>query len=246
MKMKKNLIRVLLFLAITALLITACGGETEGNGPSDEDVINQAYTQAAQTLQASIAQTEAAQPPPTNTTFVLNSPPPPILVTNTSPASPTSPTSAFPTIQPLYTSTPTTQSSQSQSDWIGGRPCLRAELIWENWKDGSQIKPKESFAKIWRLVNSGYCTWTEKFSAIWVDGVNLAGHGIYYFKDFKEFPDDGTPNGTAFDLQISMEAPEQEGHYRSVWKLRDDRANFFGIGVLGDEVFWVDIKVRDR
>lgn len=241
MKMKK-ITQVILFLAMAALLLSACDGGGGENSPSDQDVINQAYTQAAETLQASIAQTEAAQPQPTNTTFVLNSPTPISLATNTPIPSPTV---LFPTLAPLASPTSTTVTSQSQPDMIGGRPCLRAELAWENWKDGSKMGPKESFAKIWRLTNSGYCTWTEKFSAIWVDGVNLAGHGIFYFKDFKDFPEDGIPNGNSFDLQISMEAPEQEGHYRSVWKLRDDKANFFGIGPLGKDVFWVDIFVRD-
>ena len=123
---------------------------------------------------------------------------------------------------------------------------MRAELAFENWRDGSKFKPNERFAKLWRLVNSGYCTWTEKFSAIWVDGVNLAGHGIFYFKDLKDFPVEGIKNGTSFDLIISMESPSQTGHYRSVWMLRDDNANLFGIGTMGDEVFWVDIYVRDR
>jgi hypothetical protein len=240
--MKKNITQVLLFFAMTALLLSACDGGG-GNSPSNEDVINQAYTQAAETLQANLAQTEAAQPPPTNTPFVLNSPTPITLATNTPLPSPTV---LFPTLAPFATPTSTPYASQSQQDWVGGRPCLRAELIWENWKDGSKLQPNESFSKIWRLVNSGYCTWTEKFSAIWVDGVNLAGYGIYYFKDFKEFPAEGIPNGTAFELQISMQAPSQEGHYRSVWKLRDDKANFFGIGTLGDEVFWVDIHVREK
>jgi hypothetical protein len=242
MKMKKKTTQVILFLALVVMILSACDGGGSANNPSDEDVINQAYTQAAETLQASIAQTEAAQPQPSNTPFVLNSPTPITLATNTPLPSPTV---LFPTLAPLATPT-LTPYTQSQPDMIEGRPCLRAELAWENWRDGSKMKPKESFAKIWRLTNSGYCTWTEKFSAIWVDGVNLAGHGIFYFKDLKDFPDDGIPNGNSFDLQISMEAPEQEGHYRSVWKLRDDKANYFGIGPLGTEVFWVDIYVRNQ
>jgi hypothetical protein len=238
--MKNKTTQVILVLAMAALFFSACGGETEGNGLSNEDVINQAYTQAAETLQASIAQTEAAQPMPTNTPFVLNSPTPILLATNTPLPSPTV---LFPTLAPL--ASPTSTPYASQPEMIGGRPCLRAELTWENWKDGSRMSPNESFAKVWYLTNSGYCTWTEKFSAIWVDGINLAGHGIFYFKDFENFPSDGYPNGTTMALQISMQAPNKRGHYRSVWKLRDDKANFFGIGPLGTEVFWVDIYVRE-
>jgi hypothetical protein len=240
MKMKNKITQVILVITMAAALISACGGETEGNSLSNEDVINQAYTQAAETMQAGIAQTEAAQPIPTNTPFVLNSPTPITLATNTALASPTV---LFPTLAPL--DTPTSTPFQSQPEMIGGRPCLRAELTWENWKDGSTMSPKESFAKIWKLTNSGYCTWTDKFSAIWVDGINLAGHGIFYFKDFEDFPAKGYPNGTTMELRISMEAPAKRGHYRSVWKLRDDKANFFGIGPLGTEVFWVDIYVRE-
>jgi hypothetical protein len=240
--MKKKPINVVLFFVLGALLLSACGGGTDNGGASNEDVINQAYTQAAETLQAGIAQTEAAQPIPTNTAFVLNSPTPVFLATNTPIASSTG---SFPTLAPL--STPTfTQSGPSQPDTIGGRPCLRAELAWETWKDGSKLYTGESFVKTWRLTNSGYCTWTDKFSIAWVGEANLAGNTIYYFKDFEDFPSEGIPNGNALDIKISMQAPSQKGHYRSLWKLRNEKAEYFGVGSFGDEVFWVDIFVREK
>jgi hypothetical protein len=238
--MKNKPIFTLLILAIGALFLSACGGGGTDDA-SNEDVINQAYTQAAQTLQAGIAQTGAAQPTATFTPFVLNSPTPPLsLATNTLPASPTV---LFPTLSLL--STPTFTPYVSQNEWIGGRPCLRAEIAWENFPDGSRFFVNEGFIKEWRLTNSGYCTWTNKFSAIWVDGINLAGHGIFYFKDLKDFPSEGIPNGNTLILRISMQAPSVKGHYRSVWKLRTDKAVFFGVGSLGNEIFWVDIVVRE-
>ncbi len=233
---------MLLILAIGAIFFSACGGG--GNEPSNEDVINQAYTQAAQTLQAGIAQTSVAQPTATFTPFVLNSPTPPLaLVTNTLPPSPTV---LFPTLAPLSTPTATTYSAPQQNEWIGGRPCLRAEIAWENFPDGARFWENESFTKEWHLSNSGYCTWTEKFSAIWVGGPLLAGQGIVYFKDLADFPSEGIPNSNALILRIKMQAPSQKGHYRSLYKLRDDKANYFGVGGLGDEVFWVDIIVREK
>jgi hypothetical protein len=240
MMMKNKPIFMLLILAIGAVFLSACDGG--GNEVSNEDVVNQAYTQAAQTLQAGIAQTQASQPTATFTPFVLNSPTPPLLATNTLPPSPTV---LFPTLAPLSTPTPTTYTAYQPSEWIGGRPCLRAEIAWENFPDGSRFFVDEGFIKEWRLTNSGYCTWTEKFSAIWVGGPNLAGQGIYYFKDLKDFPSEGIPNGSTLILRITMQAPSQRGHYKSLWKLRDDKATYFGVGGLGDEVFWVEIVVRE-
>jgi len=239
MIMKNKPIFILLILAMGAVILSACGGG--GDDVSNEDVINQAYTQAAQTSQAGIALTAAAQPTATFTPFVLNSPTPPsLLATNTLPPSPTV---LFPTLAPL--TTPTFTSQSSPPDMIGGRPCLRAEITWENFPDGSKFFINEGFTKEWRLTNSGYCTWTEKFSAIWVGGPNLAGQGIFYFKDLDGFPSEGIPNGNTLILRIKMQAPSQRGHYKSLWKLRDDQANYFGVGGLGDEVFWVEIVVRE-
>jgi len=240
--MKNKKTSVVLFIVLGTLLLVACNG-SEGE-PTDEssyeDVINQAYTQAAETNQASMALTSAAQPQPTDTQFTLSSPTPVGFITNT----PLSvPTFSIPTLPPLPS--PTFTAAGSQPGWVGGRPCLRTELLDEHPKDGAKFIPGQSFIKLWVFSNSGGCTWTAKFSITFVGGTNFAESGIIYFDEILDVPDIGYPNRAKVEIELDMEAPTLPGHYIGYWMLRDESSNIFGVGGLGDEVFWVDIYVRD-
>jgi hypothetical protein len=239
--MKNKKTSVVLFIVLGTLLLVACNGSGDPTDESSyEDVINQAYTQAAETNQAKIALTSAAQPQPTNTMFSLSSPTPVGFITNT----PLSvPTFSIPTLPPLPS--PTFTTAGSQPGYVGGRPCLRTELLYERPKDGAKFKPGESLRKLWIFSNSGGCKWTDKFSIIFVGGTNFAGRGIFYFHEILDVPDIGYPNGAKVEIGLSMEAPAHPGHYIGYWMLRDDNGNLFGVGGLGDEVFWVDIYVRE-
>lgn len=240
--MKNKKTSVVLFIVLGLLLLVACSG-SEGEATDEssyEDVINQAYTQAAETNQASMALTSAAQPQPTDTQFTLSSPTPVGFITNT----PLSvPTFSIPTLPPLPS--PTFTTAGSKPGWVGGRPCLRTELLFERPKDGAKFKPGESFLKLWIFSNSGGCTWTDKFSIIFVGGTNFADGTIFYFHDIFDMPDIGFPNRAKVEMLLSMEAPALPGHYIGYWMLRDENGNLFGVGGLGDEVFWIDIYVRD-
>jgi len=240
--MKNKKTSVVLFIVLGTLLLVACSGSAgEATDESSyEDVINQAYTQAAETNQASMALTSAAQPQPTDTQFTLSSPTPVGFITNT----PLSvPTFSIPTLPPLPS--PTFTTAGSKPGWVGGRPCLRTELLFERPKDGAKFKPGESFLKLWIFSNSGGCTWTDKFSIIFVGGTNFADGTIFYFHDIFDMPDIGFPNRAKVEMLLSMEAQAVPGHYIGYWMLRDENGNLFGVGGLGDEVFWIDIYVRD-
>jgi hypothetical protein len=58
------------------------------------------------------------------------------------------------------------------------------------------------------------------------------------------FPAEGIMNGSSFRIKIRMQAPSTVGRYKSYWMLQDDNGNLFGWGMLGNNAFWVDIKVR--
>jgi hypothetical protein len=240
--MKKK--QLLLTIVLTALLLTACGGgqetpsNTTGNG-QEGDQISVIYTQAAQTLAAEIALTEAARPAATNTP--MSSPTPVILATNTPLGVQASPT-PFPTLPPL--ASPTPFPTQSSSGDIAGRPCLRAEFLFESPKDGWVLEPGQSFTKEWRFGNSGSCTWFGDFRLVLTDGTNFGDATIYNFIDISDITDIGVPNSNRLIIRMSFQAPDVPGHYTGYYMLADPTGKLFGIGDLGAERFWVDIIVR--
>ncbi|HAY84536.1 MAG TPA: hypothetical protein DCY42_06330 [Chloroflexi bacterium] len=237
---KKYLLTLVFTVIFASLLLVACGGNAaEPAEPtlSQEEQINQIYTQAAETLQAEIALTEAAQPEPTNTP--QNTPTSVVLATNT-PLAQESP-SPFPTLPALPSPTP----QPTKPATAGGRPCLRAELLFESPKDGVALQPGQSFVKHWNFANSGDCTWTENFSLVLVGGPNFTDSGLLSLPDYSNMTSDGIPNGGKLEVSVSMQAPATPGRYKSIWMLRDDNGQLFGVGALGDEIFWVEIVVRN-
>jgi hypothetical protein len=239
--MKKKL--TLVTIVLTALILTACGGgnpEQAGNGEAEVDQISMIYTQAAETLSAEIALTEAAKPMASATP--LSSPTPVVLASNTPLPVAASPT-PFPTLPQL--SSPTPFPTQSSAGSISGRPCHRAELMFESPKDGWVLAPNESFVKEWRFANSGDCTWTENYRIVLTDGTNFANLGIYNLIDVSDMGTIGVPNGTRLIIQMSFKAPDTPGHYVGYYMLAEPDGTLFGVGPLGNERFWVDIIVRN-
>lgn len=241
--MKKQM-RIISLMALGAVLLTACGSGNSQEGQPTQDV-NIFYTQAAETNQAQMALTEAAKPQPSPTQVA--SPTSVILATNTplvtqsdvTPALPQLPTLA---LQPTFTPLPQNNTSGT-NPWLNGRPCLRAEFLYEEPKDGAGFKPQEKVKKLWRLGNSGNCAWTNEFSLIWVGGPQLTEEGSISFEEYN-VDEAGIPNGSKLDITITFKAPLAPGSYRSYFMLRDQNGTLFGVGDKGDEVFWVDIVVK--
>jgi len=240
MHMKKSTLTILLLLTMVSLVLAACGGNepTPTEDPqSQADQINAIYTQAAETLQAEIALTEEAMPEPTATP--QSSPTPQVIATNTPLPEDETPT-AFPTLPSL----PTPTQIPTQPAAVGGRPCLRAEIAFESPQDGVTKSPGESFVKQWNLSNSGSCEWTDSFKLIHVRGPNFTDSTSFNLVDVSNLEEGETiPNGGLLEIRVSMEAPSTPGTHRSVWMLADESGLLFGLGTLGDEVFWVEIVV---
>lgn len=242
MLMKKTTLTILLLLTMVSLVLAACGGNEQApteDPQSQADQINAIYTQAAETLQAEIALTEAAMPEPTNTP--QSSPTPQVIATNTPLAEEETPT-PFPTLPAL----PTPTQIPTQPPAVGGRPCLRAEIAFESPSDGKVMAPGESFVKQWNLSNSGSCEWTDSFKLIHVRGPNFTDNSSFNLVDISNLEEGETiPNGGLLEIRVSMQAPSEPGIYRSIWMLGDESGQLFGVGALGDEIFWVEISVRD-
>lgn len=113
----------------------------------------------------------------------------------------------------------------------------RAEFVRDvTVGDNTRIQPGESFTKTWRLRNTGNCTWTTAYTAVFDSGDQLSG------PDVAALPAE-VPPGRTVDLSVSLVAPLKKGQYQSFWKLRSGDGQVFGLGERGNRAFWVLINV---
>ncbi|MDD2695991.1 MAG: NBR1-Ig-like domain-containing protein, partial [Anaerolineales bacterium] len=187
------------------------------------------YTQAAQTLDAQstlsalvtavMQLTQAAYTPTPSATLLASATyaPPTATITTIAPPSPTP--------QPP-TNTPVT------------RPCHQVEFIKDvTIADGTIFTPGAEFTKIWRVRNSGTCSWTPKYYLLFVNGDHM---GVS-----KAYPLNGRVQpGETVDLAVDLIAPAYQGTYRSYWMLSDPNNQFFGMGSNAEKPFWTEITVR--
>lgn len=204
MKIRKQKILWFPVLVIFALVLSACGGSSKEPTPTPIDP-NLIAAQAIATFSMGLTQTAFAQPTSTST--------PVPTATNTLPAA---------TFAPLGTTTGS----------VPVNTCDVSVYVSDvTIPDGTVMAPGQTFVKTWRLQNSGTCTWTATYKAVYAQ----SGNG----------PMGGTPTtigkavkpGETIDVSISFTAPTTAGEYVSWWKLQNDSQAFFGTG------FSVAIKV---
>lgn len=218
--MKRTKFTLALTVALGALLLSACGGGNSGNSDA-------VLTEAAQIAFTALTETAAAMPP-----TATASPVPP-----TATSTPQVPTATFTPAGTLPTATAVQQQQQQQQ--TGNTPCLRANLEIETIPDGTVINEGTVFHKTWRLKNTGSCTWTAAFSAVWIQGDLMDADSVVPFTEKEILPGDYAM------IDVTMEAPSPGGkHYKGYWMLRSADGIVFGIGTNGKEWFWVDIQSK--
>jgi hypothetical protein len=209
-------------MALVTLAVSACGG---GQAANSDAVLTEAAQIAFQALTETAA---AASPTPSPT-------PVPPTATPTVPP----PTATFTPEGTLPTATPQ-QPAQQQPAQQGGAntPCLRANLEYENVPDNTQFNVGVGFTKTWRLKNTGSCTWTQDFNAIWVNGDLLGAKSAVPFTTVDILP------GEYAMIEVPMVAPSDEGTFQGYWMLRGDGV-IFGVGNDARSWFWVKITTVD-
>lgn len=114
----------------------------------------------------------------------------------------------------------------------------RAEFVADvTIPDGTVLSPGAAFNKMWRLRNSGTCTWDSGYALIFASGYIMDGPPA------QPLPGVVAP-GASVDLTISLIAPTTSGTYRGEWKLRTPQGEVFGLGEQGERSFWVEIAVQ--
>jgi archaellum component FlaG (FlaF/FlaG flagellin family) len=102
--------------------------------------------------------------------------------------------------------------------------------------DGTSIKPKQKFTKVWSIKNIGTCTWGSDYAVVYVWGDQMKGVSPQPIDEIVE-------PGAVIQIAINLVAPLNPGSYQGDWMLQDAEANRFGTGYKAREHFWVAINV---
>lgn len=129
--------------------------------------------------------------------------------------------------------TETAQPSPSPTEACTDKASLEKDVTIPDY---TRMDPGKSFEKIWRLKNTGTCTWTTAYSLVF-DSENIMGAS-----PSKQLTV-SVPPGGSIDMAITFIAPTVNGEHRGLWKLRNDKGLIFGLGSDADKPFWVLVVV---
>lgn len=201
--------RTLYFLFLILIPMLACQ-TFAGGTPQPAETLDALYTSAAQTLEALSTDAVFTQTPQLTATGTL-------AVSSASP---------IPSGTPINTSTsvPITR-------------CDAASFVTDvTYADGAIVGRGSTFTKVWRLKNTGTCTWTTSYAIVFISGERFESPVAV------SIPTNVAP-GQTIDLAINLVAPGLDGRYRGNWKLRNASGVLFGIGSSADSNFYVDVNV---
>jgi len=230
-------------LMISALWINACSVLLPPVGVDENAVATQAaqmIEQGRMTSTAAAVETQLAQLStiyaeqtivaglPTVTAPYTEAPP------TATPVPPTA-TAVVPSLTPFPSLTPI--PSFTPKPTAPPIPCDQATFVSDiTIPDGTEVAPGVVFTKIWRIKNSGTCTWTTKYNFTFFSGDRMEGSS----------PQTLSANvvpGDVIDLAVNFKAPSDEGTYRSNWKLQNGSGAWFGIGT-NNATIYTEVKVK--
>eukprot|EP00250_Pteridium_aquilinum_P015590 c22659_g1_i1 orf=65-1477(+) len=90
--------------------------------------------------------------------------------------------------------------------------------------DGTKLEVGTSFAKVWRLKNSGTLPWPQHTQLVRLYGDLFGPSSAVTLK----LPEDGLPCGSELDVNVDLKAPENTGHYAAHWRLMAPSGKMFG------------------
>lgn len=168
----------------------------------------------------------------TGTTTGIPSTPISAVTTATTPAVPVDNPQPTPTAPPQATVTTQPQSTpaaQPQSNCTDSASFVTDVTI----PDNSNVNAGAAFVKIWRIRNTGSCSWSEAYSMVFVNGDPMNSIASIPFK--------ATAPGDTLDLSADLVAPSANGAYTGNYELHNAAGQLFQID--GTRYIWVKISV---
>lgn len=165
---------------------------------------------------------------PTNTTAPTDSP--------TATLAPTETASPLPTDTPTATLTPTPVTPTFTP--TPAIPCNAASFVADvSIPDGTLLAPGLNFNKIWRIKNTGSCTWNTGYTFNFSSGTAMTINNLSV-----AMPGTVKP-GETVDIQVKLVAPNKAGSYTGYWLLEDKSGSAFGGGANSAVPFDVVVQV---
>jgi hypothetical protein len=144
-------------------------------------------------------------------------------------------TPPLPTTPPTQTPPPTIPPPSPTST-----SCNQAAFVADvTTPENSLFFPGSAFTKIWRVSNTGACTWTPSYALVFAAGDPLGGVNAVFL------PREVLP-GAQVDLAVTLIAPSAPGVYRSDWLLRAPDGALFGVGGDASQPLSVQIQVAGQ
>lgn len=192
-------------LTIGALALSACNLSNAEPTPTEVS-LEAVYTSAAQTVEAQLTGTAAAQPSPTLT------------------PSPTETGTATPTLEATNTPAATLPPSSGGGGGSGAVGCNNSAFVSDvTVPDNQQFAPGTTFTKTWRVQNTGSCAWNANYKLTFINGDVMGGVTT---------PINQTVNpGASADVSVTLTAPSTPKTYIGYWKLSTDTNQVFGTSV---------------
>jgi len=135
---------------------------------------------------------------------------------------PTQDINAINTFAPTASSIPTTvtptmiePTTQSVATVPNG--CTdSAQYVTDDGRDGTVYTPNTPFTKMWRIKNTGTCTWDSSYVVAYVSGATMTQSPWYML-----VPAGSTvAPGSTVDFSVGMMAPPQPGDYTANWRIQ--------------------------
>jgi Ig-like domain from next to BRCA1 gene len=129
-----------------------------------------------------------------------------VMATNSPIPSPAPPKATVPAAPPtVIPATPTASPTVAA--------CIPAAQVADvTVPDGSQFRPGEAFAKVWRFLNTGNCAWEKGSMLVFQAGERLGAPD--------SIPIDTVGMAQSSEVSITLKAPQALGTYVGLWVLR--------------------------
>jgi Ig-like domain from next to BRCA1 gene len=232
MLVRKSPRQILLILLTATLTLAACNVGATPAPTVDVNAINTAAVATAMgQISAQLTQTALAAPsdtpPPSVTPLPLVTSALPTAAGGASPTAGGLPTLSFnttPNTTPVGGITSVVASPAGPTASLGDSCNNSAYIADVTYPDNTVIRPGINFEKIWRVQNTGTCTWDEGYKLVFIAGDRALDPYTFEFRRSADF----VAGGETADLGIDLTAPLREGTYTATWRMQSDTGFFFG------------------